>query len=212
METAVKGNVKFIKPVEMDKYEARIYAVDTLFDVNEFITSLGAIIYTESHSFSTLHNADDYKWETNKDGEVIKVIQRDDFYEDKDRFQKVIDKVKGEGKYKVFALNVYNHGDTVFNIRENKDSGCIGFIALPFVNETWTETTVDNRNYVSNYLTDLWEGYYEYRIYDNETEDFIWDATVLNFPFSGDGKEFTKQKEALEEKYGVDFEDAKVYH
>jgi len=223
MKTAVKGNVKFIKPVETNRYEARIYAANTTFELNDFMSESGAIIYTESRRFGKLHNANNYKWEIKKHGEVIKVIQRDDFnkdknrfHKDKNRFQKVIDKVNGKGEYKVFALNVYDHYGIVFNIREDKDSrwdnGCIGFIALPFVNNHWPVMTADDRNYVANYLTDLWEGYYEYRIYNNETEDFEWDDIICEYIHSGDCKEFMKNKEALEEKYGVDFEDAKVYH
>jgi len=217
METAVKGNVKFIKPVEMDKYEARIYAADTTDDLNEFIAESGAIIYTaDVRRFIDLHNAGNYEWDTNEDGEEIEVIRSNDFSEDKERLQKVIDKVNGEGKYKVFALNVYDHSGVVFNINENKDSGwdsgCIGFIALPFVNEDWTSINADNKSEVAGYLTDLWEGYYEYRIYDNEEEDFVWDTSIYEYLHSGNYKEFTKQKEALEETYGVNFKDAKRYY
>jgi len=216
METAVKGNVKFIKQVEMDKYEARIYAVDTDDELDDFIKNSNAIIYTARRRFINLHNAGKYEWDTDGDGDEIEVIQGYDFSDDITRFQNVIDKVHGEGEYKVFALNIYDHSGIVFNINENKDSGwdsgCIGFIALPFVNKSGTTITVDNKADVANYLTDLWEGYYAYRIYDNEEGEFVWDDDVYEYLHSGNYKEFTKQKEALEETYGVNFKDAKRYY
>jgi len=217
--TRTNGNYKVIKPIEVDKYEARIYAVDTREEFEMFLNESGVIIYTFRQNFKALHNADSFKYgyTTNEDGEEIEAVQGEDFETDKIRFQKAVDNVEGVGKYKVFALNAYIHSDTAFHINENKDSGwdngCVGFIALPRVNDNWTSITADNRLEIEKYLTVLMEGsVYEYRIYDNEVDDFVWDDSYMYYSGSGDYTEFREWEKKVEERYGVNFDLAKEYY
>lgn len=202
------GNVEITTVKEVKRYSGVAYKPDQCFYEGEMDQILGpdrkndsyckyCKIWTNVSDFSNLC--------TEKDFEPI----GDSLQDDKEMFQRYLDREYGKGQYKAYVLGAYIHSAVSFSISDEGDhrckwdSGQLGFIGLPTkeAEKCW----LNDPNKVARELTALWEGEYTiHEIYDELTEEYIESLTTYDY------KEYQEFRDKCMEKYAVDFDKIEV--
>lgn len=204
------GNVEITTVKEVKRYSGIAYKPDQWFWDNEMDQILGpdrkndseckyCKIWTPTRDFSSLN--------TEKDFEPI----GDSLQEDKELFQRYLDREYGKGQYVAYVLGAYIHSAVDFSISDEGDhrckwdSGQLGFIGIPTkeAEECWLNDPAK----VARELTAIWEGeHITYEIKDELTEDYIESLTTYDY------KQYQEFRKKCIEKYGVDFDEVKVQY
>lgn len=131
--------------------------------------------------------------------------------EDRQAFQRYLDREYGKGKYEAYVLGAYIHGATSFSVSKEGDhrcrfdSGQLGFIGLPA--DTKNEPFYSNPDKVADELTALWEGeYITYEVVDELTLDVVESITTHEH------KDYCEFAKNAKEKYKVDFDNIEVQY
>ena len=132
--------------------------------------------------------------------------------EDREIFQKLLDKEFGEGEYEAFVLGAYIHSGTAFSVNKTGnhvcqwDSSQLGCIGLKKnVEDMYSAEHPDK---VADMLTAAWEGEFnEYQVIDNLTDECALDDNGDYVSIvTADYKEAQEWCKKVGEKYGISFD------
>ena len=202
------GNVEITTVQEVKRYSGIAYKPGQWFYDSQIDEILGpnrkneedskfCKVWTNVRDFTSLC--------TEKDFEPI----GDSLQDDKELFQRYLDREYGKGQYKAYVLGAYIHSGVSFSISDCGDHRCkwdssqLGFIGLPTKEaEEWWLNDPDK---VADELTALWEGEYTmYEVKDELTEDYVYSIITRSY------KEYQEFRKECIEKYNVDFDKIEI--